>query len=680
MKRANFHLHFLLLALGSLLGSELVQAQPQTPYQQGLELLYQGQTEQALDTWENYYADSQRIDSRAGFYFIEVVTEQNISDRYESATQMYYKALSNGVGVNSRIAIRQEIERLKPIIGEGILRQWLEWWDEENRELLSDMSGYWVQLDPTPATEVNERLIEHWQRIASAREQFTRNSSTIYGTDDRALIYIRYGEPDRIHRGILTLQDLNVKPWLQRQVIPREPNREEQIFEQETMVVSQAEILENAIYDFHRYPEYEVWFYDNLMEGINQSVPFIFGTNVDSQEFELQPSIDSFIPQRAFNPEVDRDEEIAEFARYGITPALMLQMLYYEQLVMVDPFFENRLNSMRDALLEQGREALQGLDLSMKSESVDIINSRTNQASRQISSFQRQIPEVPVGVYQYRFLDEDREPYLITFLESDPKEAFLIDFNKNRPSDITLEDIEDADKTEDLLPNYNLSHSLQFYDKEWNITQQFDEVTPIRLHRNTTRNVSYTVYEFPHTERNNLSASVQLMNVDEESEPIYDTPYPNELRGLGSSHFRLPEPLKSNPDSLQFADLVLGYQMLEESDTPFNFIVANNQVIPWQETLALHFEVYNLEMQENGFSQFELTYRILPVDDQGEVDTEMTEFVLTLNFTSEEERLIEDLEIETADLQPGLYELRVNVMDVNTRQEKNRSTRFEVIN
>ncbi|MEX0661427.1 MAG: GWxTD domain-containing protein [Balneolaceae bacterium] len=680
MKRANFHLHFLLLALGSLLGSELVQAQPQTPYQQGLELLYQGQTEQALDTWENYYADSQRIDSRAGFYFIEVVTEQNISDRYESATQMYYKALSNGVGVNSRIAIRQEIERLKPIIGEGILRQWLEWWDEENRELLSDMSGYWVQLDPTPATEVNERLIEHWQRIASAREQFTRNSSTIYGTDDRALIYIRYGEPDRIHRGILTLQDLNVKPWLQRQVIPREPNREEQIFEQETMVVSQAEILENAIYDFHRYPEYEVWFYDNLMEGINQSVPFIFGTNVDSQEFELQPSIDSFIPQRAFNPEVDRDEEIAEFARYGITPALMLQMLYYEQLVMVDPFFENRLNSMRDALLEQGREALQGLDLSMKSESIDIINSRTNQASRQISSFQRQIPEVPVGVYQYRFLDEDREPYLITFLESDPKEAFLIDFNKNRPSDITLEDIEDADKTEDLLPNYNLSHSLQFYDKEWNITQQFDEVTPIRLHRNTTRNVSYTVYEFPHTERNNLSASVQLMNVDEESEPIYDTPYPNELRGLGSSHFRLPEPLKSNPDSLQFADLVLGYQMLEESDTPFNFIVANNQVIPWQETLALHFEVYNLEMQENGFSQFELTYRILPVDDQGEVDTEMTEFVLTLNFTSEEERLIEDLEIETADLQPGLYELRVNVMDVNTRQEKNRSTRFEVIN
>jgi len=680
MKPADFHLHILLFAIGSLLGSELLQAQPQTPYQQGLELLYQGQTDQALDIWEEYYLESQRVDSRAGFHFIEVVTSQNITDRYESATKMYYKALSNSVGANSRIAVRQEIERLKPIVGEGISRQWLEWWEDSNRELLLDMVGYWIQLDPTPATEVNERLIEHWQRIASARQQFTRNSSTIYGTDDRALIYVRYGEPDRIHRGILTLQDLNVKPWLQRQIIPREPTEEERIFDREPSVVNQAEILENAIYDFHRYPEYEVWFYDNLMDGPKRTVPYIFGTNVNTQKFQLQPSIDSFIPERAFYPEDHRDEQIVEFARYGITPALILQMLYYEQLTMVDPFFESRLNSIRDALMEQGPEALQGLDLSMKSESIELINRQAVQASRQLSSFQRQIPEIPVGIYQYRFLDEDRNPYLITFLESNPKEAFLIDFHRNRPSNITLQDIEQAASTEELLPNYSLSHSLQFYDEEWNVTERYQDTTAIRLHRNTQRDISYTVHEFPHSERKNQSFSVQLMNSDEDSQPIYNTPYPKELRGLGSSHFRQPEPLQSNPDSLQFADIVLGYQMHEDSDTPFSFIVANDQIIPWKETLVLHFEVYNLEMQANNFSQFELTYRILPVDEQGEVDTDLTEFVLTLNFTSEEERLIEDLEIETADLQPGLYELRVRVQDVNTRQEKNRSTRFEVVN
>ncbi len=680
MKPANFHLHIILFVLGSLLCSELLEAQPRTPYQKGLELLYQGHIEQALDKWENYYDEFQRIDSRAGFHYIEVVTDQSISGRYESATNMYYKALSNGVGVNSRIAIRQEIERLKPIIGDGISRQWLEWWENENGKLHSDMTGFWVQLDPTPATEVNERLIEHWQRIASAREQFTRNSSTIYGTDDRALIYIRYGSPDRISRGILTLQDLNVKPWLQMQIIPREQDDEERIFNREPSVAGQAEILENAVYDFHRYPEYEIWFYDNVIGRTYSSLPFIFGTNVNTQQFQLQSSVDDFIPLRAFNPEKYRDENLVEFARYGITPALILQMLYYEQLTTIDPFFENRLNSMKDALLEQGMKALQGLDLAMKAESIEIINSRSNQASRQVSTYQRQIPVVPVGIYQYRFLGEDRNPYLITFVESNPKEAFLIDFNKNRPSNITLEDIEDAERTEDLLPNYELSHSLQFYDQEWNVTQRFSETTCIRLLRNTMRGVSYTVYEFPHTERTNQSASVQLINTDERSSPIYSTPYPQNLRGLGSIHFRQPEPLKSNPDSLQFADLVLGYEVHENADSPFNFTVANNQVIPWRESLVLHFEVYNLEMQANGFSQFELTYRILPVDELGEVDTELTEFVLTLNFTSEEERLIEDLEIETADLRPGVYELRVQVRDVNSHQGKSRSTRFEVVN
>lgn len=680
MKPANFHLLLLFFVTGSLLGSELLQAQSQTPYQRGLELLYQGQTEQALDIWEDYYENSQRVDSRVGFHFMEVVTAQEVSDRYDSATKMYHKSLSNGVGANSRIALRQEIERLKPIIGDGIFRQWLDWWEDENRKLFSDMSGFWVQLDPTPATEVNERLIEHWQRIASARSQFTRNSSAIYGTDERALIFVRYGSPDRVSRGILTLQDLNVKPWLQRQIIPRERDQVEQIFEEELSVERQAEILENAVYDFHRYPEYEIWFYDSLSDEVEGTIPFIFGTNVNTQEFQLQSSIDNFIPERAFNPEEHRDEELAEFARYGITPALMLQMLYYEQLVKVDPYFENRLNSMKDVLLEQGMEALHGLDLSMKSESIEIINRRYNHAARQISSFKSRVPEISVGVYQYRFLDEDQNPYLITFLESDPKEAFLIDFNRNRPSDISLEEIENSENTEDLLPNYDLSHSLQFYDQEWNVTQRVKESTPIRLQRNTARDVSYTVYEFPHTERESQSASVQLMNSDEESSPVYKTPYPKELRGLGSKHFRQSEPLKSNPDSLQFADLVLGYQMQENSGSLFSFVVANDQVIPWQETLVLHFEVYNLRMQQNGFSQFELTYRILPVDEQGEVDTEMTEFVLTLNFTSEEARLIEDLEIETADLQPGLYELRVQVRDVNTEQEKSRSTRFEVVN
>jgi len=152
MKTAGFNIRIALSALLIALTAGFAVAQPQTPYQQGLEQLYRGNTTEALSTWEEYYDEQERVDSRVGIEYIRVVTSNNISDRFDDATNMYYKALTNGVGVNSRIAIRQEIERLKPIVGDGIYRQWTEWWDKENSELHSDMRGYWVQLDPTPST------------------------------------------------------------------------------------------------------------------------------------------------------------------------------------------------------------------------------------------------------------------------------------------------------------------------------------------------------------------------------------------------------------------------------------------------------------------------------------------------------------------------------------------------
>ncbi len=680
MQRATVYINILFLLGIVLPAASAVIAQPQSPYEQGLESLYQGDIEEALDIWEEYYSETRWIDSRAGFEFIKVVTAENMTERFPQATRMYYQAISNASGIFSRIAIRQEIERLKPIIGDGIYRQWIEWWDDENRRLNNDMRGYWVQLDPTPTTPVNERLIEHWQRIAEAQARFTRNRSSAYGTDDRALIYIRYGEPDRIRRGILTLQDLNIKPWLERQVIARQRSDSERDLPEEPIEAQQVRAMENAVYDFHRYPEYEVWFYDEITEGVSEDpLLFIFGTNADTDRFELHKSVDDFIPERAYNPEEMRRREAGDFTRVGITPALVLQMLYYEQLSSLDPFFSGRLNSLRDAVIEQSIEAFRGLDLSFRAESIELINRRTVQAPRQISSFRKKLPEIPIHIYNYRFLDEEGTPYLLTFLESQPQEAFLIDFNRNRPDDISLSDIEASGNIPNILPQYSLVHDLQIYDDEWEVEESRSENPPLFLTRTVERDVSKSVFEFPHTKRKELAASVTLKNSDEASRSLHETPYPRDVRGLGSIYFRHPQPLTSHEDSLQFADLVLGYQMLDEPEGPFSFIVANDQAIPLEETLVLHFEVYNLELQANGFANFELTYRIFPVDEDGVVQTDQTEFVLTLNFTSEERRLIEDLEIMTADLRPGLYELRVRVTDTNTDQEKDRSIRFEVV-
>lgn len=59
---------------------------------------------------------------------------------------------------------------------------------------------YWRKRDPNLKTEVNERLLEHYIRIAYARLEYGQN---IWPWDQRGEFYVRYGEPDyRSGRGM----------------------------------------------------------------------------------------------------------------------------------------------------------------------------------------------------------------------------------------------------------------------------------------------------------------------------------------------------------------------------------------------------------------------------------------------------------------------------------------------
>lgn len=659
-----------------LLITEALNAQPQRAYDRGLEAINRGNITQALDEWFRAYEKEGAVDSRIGIEFIKVVTEENMEDYYGHATRLYYRALSDGRDMNSRIAIRQEIERMKPLIGDGIYRQWKAWWKEDSKNLATDMRGFWVQLDPTPAKLANERLIEHWERIAAARQQFTRNSRTIYGTDERALIYIRYGEPDRTESGILTLQSFNIRSWLENQFHPQSKQQQPEGFED--LDWERSNRLERAIYEYHQYPEYEIWFYDRITPGSGEPVPVIFGTDINTGEFSLRNSIEDFIPERAYYPERIKDEDAIEFTRAGITPALMLQLIYYEQLISADSFFDNRFKSLQERVLEQGLQALRGMDLAFSDESREILNQQMIRAPKERSTYVRQLPDIPLNIHHYRVLDDSLNPAIITYIESFPQEAFLIDFYRNRDRIETEFITEPGTNVSDILTDYELSHHLQTYDEEWNVVESERQELTLILGRTAGGAVSTSVYQQPHPVRANQSASAELLNYNPDTKAVYETPFPPELRGLNRVQFRQPEPLENIPDSLEMADLVLGYQKENQVTEPFSFWVANDQIIPPEETLMLHLEVYNLKRQTNGFTRFELTYRILPVDEEGIANQDKTEFILTLNFTNEEQRVVEDLEIETATLQPGLYELRIHVQDTVTERVKERMIRFEV--
>ncbi|MEX0944460.1 MAG: GWxTD domain-containing protein, partial [Balneolaceae bacterium] len=662
-----------------------VSAQPNRAYDRGLNQLYSGNVTQALDLWYETYTDDPEssVDARIGIEFIRVVTEMGLRSYDEASTEMYFRALVAGEGAESRVAIRQEIERLKPIVGDGIFRQWSDWWDQRSEQLGSDMRGYWIRQDPTPADGVNERLIEHWERIATARKNFNKNSSTVYGTDDRALIFIRYGEPDRKYNGILTLQSLNIKPWLQRQLSP-DSERGTQSRQSDHLSVPQdqeetVDRLQQAIYEFHRYPEYEIWFYENITTDQSEPIIFMFGTDVSNDSFKLQTSLEDFIPERAYHPNRVQAEESLEFTRAGITPALMLQLLYYEQLAKMDPFFENRLNRLRDDVLEQGIEAYRGMDQIFRNESKDLVNVRQLHIPRERSSYEEIIPKIPLNVYQYRFLDDELKPMIITYIESSPEEAFLIDYHRNSGRINGNGDLPNDINILEEFSFYELKHTLQMYNHKWALTEQYEDLPPLYISRGQTNEKSNTFFISPHSSRAQMAASIQLHNYDPDSRTIDDTPFSPSIRGWNKLQYRQPKPLKSHPDSLEVADLVLGYPDSTGVTKPFSFRVANNQIIPFGETLLLHFEVYNLKRMNNTFTQFELTYRILPVDDDGRILSDQSEFILTLNFINEEEQVVEDLEIETADLSPGLYELVVVIIDTESEQRRERYIRFEVV-
>ncbi len=319
------------------------------------------------------------------------------------------------------------------------------------------------------------------------------------------------------------------------------------------------------------------------------------------------------------------------------------------------------------------------MDLAFKTESREIVNQQAAVLPQEESTFVDLIPKIPLNVHLYRFLDDSLQPIIYTYVESYPREAFLIDFNRNMSSNLQLQNLEENRNVLENFPYYELNHSLLTYDKSWTITQNTGDRPPLYITRPSSERASVSFFKQPHTKRSTQSVSVELMNYDPESRSVYQTPFPPSLRGWNKTQYRQPGPLTSHPDSLEIADLVLGYDHPTQNTEPFTFKITNDQLIPFGETLLLHFEVYNLKKQADGFARFELTYRILPVDEEGNIRTNQSEFILTLNYTNEQSVAKEDLQIETAELIPGLFELVVVIRDMESDQARERRIRFEVV-
>jgi GWxTD domain-containing protein len=152
------------------------------------QMLY-GKTRVWLSGTENQFAVSFNVDEwEPGEYVLNIkatvhsptrASVANLPFDLEFTRAMLTRHWDRTVGVLSIIGTNEEVKLLE---------------DAPTEERVAMWAAFWVRRDPTPGTEHNEALEEHWRRVRHANKNFATNDAG--WKTDRGRIYIRHGEPD----------------------------------------------------------------------------------------------------------------------------------------------------------------------------------------------------------------------------------------------------------------------------------------------------------------------------------------------------------------------------------------------------------------------------------------------------------------------------------------------------
>ena len=277
------------------------------PFERGRALIEAGDVEGALMLWigvRDSLSAAGAEDPRIATAFIEAVAEHDLERFAEISTAIFYWGFSGNVPADeeARDEILAEGRRTFTLVDSTVVEFWARTGQENPAALSLAVKRFWIERDPTPTTPLNERLVEHWQRIAHARRNFVYNISSPYRTDDRGSFYVKYGEPDRITRGHLGADGSERR----LRGIPME-----------------------MMMRFDRQPQYEIWRYATLHPG--DFTYFLFGNTDGTGPFQHVQGLHQVIPSSS---------RTSTSARHnGIRFQYYLELFYYEDLArMGGPF------------------------------------------------------------------------------------------------------------------------------------------------------------------------------------------------------------------------------------------------------------------------------------------------------------------------------------------------------
>ncbi len=630
----------------------LVTTPQESILEEGLRYEEAGNYAEALETWERAFLEYEKPSFIIAREYIRVATKYQLKGNYKTASSMYFWGLSDTTFHEKDLSTYyNEVEFLEPLMKRSISGKLKELLDNKNQDFYAHIGGFWQQLDPTPGTLYNERLIEHWERIAHIQASFTKNDRTVFGTDDRGEIYMKYGKADRVFTGTLYAGGPEVHDacaFLKR---------------------CNTDAMGPIVQIIDPIPRYEIWVYDRPSEEISDNLVFLFARTTLSGFRHFQ-TVEELIPTNTLQEDGIRAG--------SMSPAMVLQWIYYKQMAKYDSYFASKFNYMERNWVSTPANAQkigphQGGILSDRTrhEAILIENKAPAEKSTAIES----LIDISVETYPYRFLTANGTPYYSLFVGSDSYQTIFTDLTLNAQVGSLV--YSDSASLGTLDAEYELFHGINIQDEFGQITSRSRNPVALNL-SNAGHGKSFNVYQVPALDED--ETPIIYAELHNYSAAETSSPFDQSLRALGKISPELPEPLTLSDDELLLGDIILGYGMdyeLEQAFIPFT--PSHDKTIPMDEVLAMHFEVYNLATNEHGEGNFQFNYQITKPRSFQWIRGRANEVGLSATFATVGGIFSEDIEIQTRDLEEGKYTLEIEIRDLISNLKIERKIDFTII-
>lgn len=581
-----------------------------------------GDWEAALDTLAAAHSVRDRIepfDPRLGIAYIELAAARQAVAHYENACRLYLRSLSPAGWRQNRLALLDEAARLLPLLDEQRAAAWRRMIKDQDSELLRELQTFWLERDPAPSSPYNERIVEHWRRIAHARQQFTKASKAPYGTDDRGIIYVKYGAPARTKS--LTLH--GNMPEMQRWYDEYKP------FEFFPEFSSRLE-------RYLLYPTCDVWVYTTLHS--QERVLFIFGDAADGG-YRLVNGIEELIPANSFR------RTALDWTR--LPAGSLLQLAYYSQLMVFDPYFEDRYRELEITWTESKRSGslftkTASIEKRMRLEDAD--NPLRRYAPPAQSAFDALQQRIELSSAGVRLLDNRNQPRFLVA-------GFAVPQGLGAAAGATA-----------ARPAYDLRFTLILRDASL---------------RETARLAGETIPGLPNAAVFAIADTFAVTHVALAAEAV--AVEQAAIVGARQAVFAKAPPLNPDPARLEASDVVLGILPPDEGAfSRFPLPILPARTIWRGDPLQLYFEVYHLQPDKDGRHRFSADLRVTHLEVKNDRLRRKEMVASRFDFETETGTAKEQLGVDVAKLRRGEYELSLTLTDRQSRQQVERHARFTI--